>query len=60
MPAFYRIAKDPRLVLSTASGVFTLADAFAHQNQILADPDFNPFARKLGSHRNECSRVTPH
>ena len=38
----YKIAKDRRLVLSTASGVFTLADALAHQEQILADPDFNP------------------
>ena len=42
MPAFYKIANDRRLVLSTASGVFTLADALAHQEQILADPDFNP------------------
>jgi hypothetical protein len=42
MPAFYKISKDRRLVLSTASGVFTLADALAHQEQILADPDFNP------------------
>ena len=42
MPAFYKIAKDRRLVLSTASGVLTLADVLAHQDQILADPDFNP------------------
>jgi hypothetical protein len=42
MPAFYKIAKDRRLVLSTASGVLTLADVLAHQDQILADRDFNP------------------
>jgi hypothetical protein len=42
MPAFYKIAKDRRLVLSTASGVLTLEDVLAHQDQILADPDFNP------------------
>jgi len=42
MPAFYKIAKERRVVLSTASGVFALADALAHQDQILADPDFDP------------------
>jgi hypothetical protein len=47
MPAFYKIAKDRRLVLSTASGVFTLADALAHQNQIIADPDFDPLYSQL-------------
>jgi hypothetical protein len=47
MPTFYKIAKDRRLVLSTASGVFTLADALAHQDQILADPDFSPLYSQL-------------
>jgi hypothetical protein len=42
MPAFYKIANDLRLVLSTGSGVFTSAGVLAHQDQILADPDFNP------------------
>ena len=42
MPAFYKISKERRHVLSTASGVFALSDALAHQDQILADPDFNP------------------
>jgi hypothetical protein len=42
MPAFYKIAMDRRLVLTSASGVLTLADVLAHQEQILADPDFNP------------------
>jgi len=41
MPAFYKIAKERRVILSTASGIFTLADALAHQGQILADPDFD-------------------
>jgi hypothetical protein len=42
MPAFYKIDKEHRVVLSTASGVLALADALAHQDQILADPDFDP------------------
>ena len=42
MPAFYKIAKERRLVLSTASGVFALTDALAHQEQLLADSDFDP------------------
>jgi hypothetical protein len=42
MPAFYKIAKERRVVLSTASGVFALGDALAHQDQILADPEFDP------------------
>lgn len=47
MPAFYKIAKERRLVLTTASGVFALADALAHQDQILADPDFDPSYSQL-------------
>jgi hypothetical protein len=42
MPAFYKILKERKVVLSTASGVFALADALAHQNQILDDPGFDP------------------
>jgi hypothetical protein len=42
MPAFYKIDKQHRVVLSTASGVFDLASALAHQDQLLADPDFDP------------------
>jgi hypothetical protein len=30
------------VVLSTASGVFDLTAALAHQDQVLADPDFDP------------------
>jgi hypothetical protein len=42
MPAFYKIDKEHRVVLSTASGVFDLTEALAHQDQLLADPDFSP------------------
>jgi hypothetical protein len=42
MPAFYKIDKERRVVLSTASGVIALADALAHQDQILADANFDP------------------
>jgi hypothetical protein len=42
MPAFYKIDGAHKLVLSTASGVFTLADALAHHKQLLKDPDFDP------------------
>jgi hypothetical protein len=42
MPAFYKIDGAHKLVLSTASGVFTLADALAHHEQLLKDPDFDP------------------
>ena len=42
MPAFYKIDKERKLVMSTGSGVLTLADALAHQEQLLKDPDFSP------------------
>ena len=42
MPAFHKIDKQRRLVLSTASGVFTLADAVSHMDKLSADPDFHP------------------
>jgi hypothetical protein len=47
MPAFYKIDKEHRVVLSTASGVFDLAAALAHQDQLLVDPDFNPSYSQL-------------
>jgi hypothetical protein len=47
MPAFYKIDKGHRVVLSTASGVFDLAAALAHQDQLLADPDFDPSYSQL-------------
>jgi len=42
VPAFYKIDKPHKLVLSTASGVFDLRVALAHQEQLLNDPDFDP------------------
>ena len=47
MPAFYKIDKEHKVVLSTASGVFDLAAAAAHQDQLLADPDFDPSYSQL-------------
>jgi len=47
MPAFYKIDKEHRVVLSTASGVFDLAAALAHQDQLLVDPDFDPTYSQL-------------
>ena len=42
MPAFYKIDKERRLVLSSGSGTLTLADARAHQEKLSKDPDFDP------------------
>jgi hypothetical protein len=42
MPAFYKIDKEHRLVMTTGSGVFDLATALAHQDQLMRDPDFDP------------------
>jgi len=47
MPAFYKIDKERKLVMSTASGVLILADALAHQKQLLKDPDFDPSFSQL-------------
>jgi len=54
MPAYFRIDKERRLVMSTISGVFTLADGLAHQEKLLKDPDFDPnFSQLL-----DCTHVT--
>lgn len=42
VPASYRIDKDRRLVMSHAWGVYTFADAAAHKDKLLSDPDFDP------------------
>ena len=47
MPFFIRIEKERRLVMSTAHGVFTLADALEHQKQLQSDPDFDPSFSQL-------------
>ena len=54
MPAYFRIDKDRRLVMSTLSGVFTLADGLGHQEKLLKDLDFDPnFSQLL-----DCTQVT--
>jgi len=42
MPAFYKIDKERRLVMTTVSGVFSLADAVSHMERLSKDPDFDP------------------
>lgn len=47
MPAFYKIDKERRLVLSSGIGVFNLEDARSHQERLIADPDFDPSYSQL-------------
>ncbi|MGC1619940.1 MAG: hypothetical protein WA765_15735 [Candidatus Acidiferrum sp.] len=47
MPAFYKIDKERRLVMSSGTGVFNKEDALSHQNRLLADPDFDPSYSQL-------------
>jgi hypothetical protein len=42
MPAFYKIDKERKLVLSTGSGVLTREDLLGHQERLSRDPDFHP------------------
>lgn len=42
MPAFYKIDKERRLVMSSASGVFSMADARSHMEKLSRDPNFDP------------------
>ncbi len=42
MPAYFKIDKERRLVMSSAAGVFTGDEALAHQEKLLKDPDFDP------------------
>ncbi|MGH9741812.1 MAG: hypothetical protein ACRD51_05605 [Candidatus Acidiferrum sp.] len=41
MPAFYKIDKERKVVLSSGTGVFTKEDALSHQDRLVADPDFD-------------------
>jgi hypothetical protein len=41
MPCEYVIDKQRRLVISTGSDRFTFSEAKAHQEKLIADPDFN-------------------
>jgi hypothetical protein len=47
VPASYEIDKHRRLVITTASGVLTLADALAHQEKLSEDKDFDPAFSQL-------------
>lgn len=47
MPAFYKIDKKNRLVMSTASGAVTMAEILAHTQKLAADPDFDPTFSQL-------------
>jgi hypothetical protein len=47
MPAFYKIDKENRLVMTTGSGILTMADAIAHQEKLQRDPDFDPSYSQL-------------
>jgi hypothetical protein len=42
MPAFYKIDRERKLVMSCGSGVLTMEDILAHQERLLEDPDFDP------------------
>jgi hypothetical protein len=42
MPAYFKVDKERRLVMSTGTGVFTMPDALAHQENLLKDSDFEP------------------
>jgi hypothetical protein len=52
MPAFYKIDKQHRLVLSTASGVFSFADIRLHQERLTRDPDFDPSFSQIADFRS--------
>jgi hypothetical protein len=47
MSVFYKIDKERKLVISTGAGVFTVADALAHQEKLRKDPDFDPSFSQL-------------
>ena len=42
MPYFYKIDKNHRVVLSTASSAFSFEDFRSHQETLANDPDFDP------------------
>jgi hypothetical protein len=47
VPAYYKIDKERKLVMSTASGVLTMADLLAHQAKLRKDPEFDPSFSQL-------------
>lgn len=42
MPAWYKIEKAHRLVLSSGSGTVTVNDMLTHQKKLCEDPEFDP------------------
>lgn len=59
MPTFYKIDKERRRVLTTGSGVVTMADAMSHQTKLLNDPDFDPsFSQLMDLTQVESFQVT--
>jgi hypothetical protein len=47
MPFHYKIDKERKLVMSTGFGVFTVADAWSHQEKLRKEPDFDPSFSQL-------------
>ncbi len=47
MPCSYKIYKDKRLVVTTALGKITFAEAIAYTEQLSRDPDFDPTYSQL-------------
>jgi hypothetical protein len=47
MPAYYKIDKERKIVMTTAAGVLTMAESLAHQEKLLKDPDFSPSFAQL-------------
>ena len=41
LPLFYKIDKQRKLVMTTGSGVLTMADSLAHQDRLSKDADFS-------------------
>jgi hypothetical protein len=54
MPAYFRIDKERKLVMSTLSGVFTLTDGLAHQESLLKNLDFEASFSQLV----DCTHIT--
>jgi hypothetical protein len=42
VPAFYKIDKERRLVLSCGTGVISKEDIWGHMERLSKDPDFDP------------------
>lgn len=42
MPAEYKIDKSKKMVFTKAYGILTDQDAYAHQDKLRNDPDFDP------------------